>query len=232
MRNERFLRDLQPVVALWLTASLFMAVGLGGPANEEAQDPQIRGERTRAAVGLLKELVDQLEALLETWPNAVWLFFPKSGYAGRTRMVHEFYTHIYPVWFPEASRYIASRVRRIAGHRWCGVSRRIRKETHRTFRIWDQFKAGRKPIDIARREFPSRAPRRKWNRELMLIHRSLARACQLIYGKPLPTKRRQRRLLAFSLDDHLVRCSQCRSATTFEQQCQQARDYASQDQTS
>lgn len=231
LRNEGFLRELQPIITLCITLGLFKASGLHTAASEGPQDAQARWERIRAEVGLLKELVDRLEVLTEAWPNSVWLLFPETGHGGRIRLWREFYTEVYPVCFPEAPRAVPWRVRRIRGHRWCGISRRIRKETHRTFRIWDQYKAGRRPMEIARREFPSKSSRliRTWKKELMVVHRSLDRASQLIYGQPLPSNRKIRRLLDFSSDDHLATCTQCRNAPAFEQMCPQARDFANQD---
>jgi hypothetical protein len=232
LRNEGFLRELQPIIALWITFGLFKAYGLDTTTNEGPQDHQARWEKIRAEVGLLKELVDRLEVLTEAWPNAVWLLFPETGHGGRIRLCREFHTEVYPVCFPDAPRAVSWRARRIRGHRWCGISRRIRKETHRTFRMWDQFEAGRSPMKIARREFPSKSPQqtRTWKKELMAVHRSLERASQLIYEQPLPRNRKARRLLDFSSDDHLAMCAQCRNATTLDQLCAPARDFANQDQ--
>ena len=232
VRNEEFVRELQPIVSLWMMAVLFM-YGLQESAHEKSLDPQVRWGNIRASVGLVKDMVDRLEALLEKWPNAVCLFFPETGHGGRVRLCREFYTKIYPGCFPEAPREVSwCATRRIRGHRWCGISRRIRKETHRAFRLWDQFKAGRRPMEIARQEFPSTSPRRTrtWKKELMVVHRSLDRASQLIYGQPLPSNRKIRRLIDFSSDDHLATCAQCRNASAIEQWCQQARDFANQDQ--
>lgn len=231
VRNEAFVRELQPIITLLITYGLFKAYELDTTTNEGSQDPQPNLEKTRAVVGLLKELVDRLEALLEKWPNAAWILFP-AGHAGRIRLWREFYITIYPMWFPEAPRVPMWRVKEIRGHRWCGISTRIRKETHRTFRIWDQFQAGQRPMQIARREFPSKSPQqtRSWKKELMVVHRSLDRASKLIYEQPLPKNRKMRRLLDFNIDDHLATCAQCRSATTLEQLCAPARDFANQDQ--
>lgn len=232
VRHEEFVRELQPIITLWITYGLFKAFELDPTTNEGSQGPQTRWVKVRAAVGLLKELVDRLEALLEKWPNAVWFFFPETGHGGRIRLWREFYTEVYPVWFPEAPR-VPCRLRRIIrGHRRCGISKRIRKENHRTFRMWDQFKAGHKPMEIARQEFPSKSPQqtRSWKKELMVVHRSLERATQLIYEQPLPRNRKIRRLLDFNNDDHLATCAQCRNASAIEQWCQQARDFANQDQ--
>ena len=232
VRNEEFVRELQPIITLWITYGLFKAYELDTTANEGSQDPQARLEKVRAAVGVLKELVDRLETLLEKWSNAVWLFFPETGHGGRIRLFRKFYSNIYPAYFPEAPREIPWRTKRARGHRWCGISRRIRKETHRTFRMWDQFKAGCSPMEIARREFQSKSPQRirTGKKELMVVHRSLERASQLIYEQPLPRNRRIRRLLDFSSDVHQATCGQCRSATTIEQMCPLARDFANQDQ--
>jgi hypothetical protein len=175
--------------------------------------------------------VDRLEALLDDWPNAVWFFFPETGHAGRIRLWREFYTEVYPVWFPEAPRVPCSHRLIIRGHRRCGIAKRIRKETHRTIRIWDQFQAGQKPMQIAQREFPSKATQqtRTWNKELMAVHRSLDRASELIYEQPLPKRRKIRRLLGFNIDDHVVKCAQCRNATTLEKMCPKGRDFVDQD---
>ena len=231
LRNEGFLRELKPIITLWITFGLFKASGLQTTASEGPQDAQAKCERIRAEVGLLKELVDRLDVLTEAWPNSVWLFFPETGHGGRIRLWQEFYTEVYPLCVPEAPRVLPWRVRRVRGHRWCGISRRIRKETHRTFRIWDQYKLGRRSIEIARREFPSKLPQetRTWKKELMAVHRSLDRASQLIYSQPLPKNRIDRRLLGFSNDDHKVTCAQCLKATADKQMCQQARDFANQD---
>jgi len=231
VRNKEFVRELQPIITLWITYGLFKAYALDTTTNEGSQDPQARWERIRAAVGLVKEIVDRLEALVEKWPNAVWMFFPETGTAGWLRLWREFYTQIYPSWFPEAPRQVLWTIKRVRGHRWCGISQRIRKETHRTFLMWDQFKAGRSPMEIARREFPSKSPQqtRTWKKELMVVHRSLERASKLIHGQPLPRNRKIRRLLDFDSDDHLATCAQCRNASAIEQWCQQARDFANQD---
>ncbi len=232
LRNERFLRKLQPIITLWITFGLFKAYGLDTTTSEGPQDPQVRLGKVRAAVGLMKELVDRLEALLEKWPNAVWMFFPETGHRGRLHLCSEFYSQIYPACFPGAPREVSWRAtRRIHGHRWCGIARRIRKETHRTFLRWDQFKAGRSPMEIARREFPSKSPQqtRTWKKELMVVHRSLERASQLIHGQPLPRNRKMRRLLDFNSDTHLAICAQCRNAPAVEQMCPQGRDFANQD---
>jgi hypothetical protein len=235
VRNEQFLRELEPIVSLWATAGVFTASGIQETASEGAQDPQTRWRNICAAVGLLKELVDRLDALLERWPHAVWLFFPETGHGGRIRLFHQFYTKTYPTCFPDAPQEVPRRtVWRMGGHRWCGTAPRIRRETERTFHIWDQFQTGRSHMEIARREFPSKSRRRtgKWNKELMVVRRSLERATQLIYGRPLPTNRKIRRLLDFNSDDHLARCGQCRSATKLEQMCPRGRDFVNQDQKS
>ena len=231
VRNEQFLRELQPILSLWLTTSLFMDYGLEDHASEGAQDPQARRGKLRVAVGLLKEMVDQLNTLLENWPNAVWLFFPDTGHGGRIRVFQEFNATIYPLYFPDAPREVPWRIRRVRGHRWCGVARRIRTESHRAFHLWDQFKAGRSPMEIARREFPSKSPQvtRTWKKELMVVHRSLERAHQLIYEQPLPKNRKIRRLRSFNIDDHIAKCSQCRNAPAPEQMCSPARDFVNQD---
>lgn len=231
VRNERFLRDLQPIVGLWITVSLFTAEGPHQTASEGASAPQGTWEKSRVTVELLKEMVDRLEALLETWPNAVWIFFPETGHGGRIRLFRAFNSNIYPAYFPEVLQGVPWRVKPVHGHRWCGISQRTRKESHRAFRLWDQFKAGQSIMAIARRESPSKSSRliRTWKKELMVVHRSLNRACQLIYEQPLPSHRKTRRLLEFSSDTHLALCRQCRSATTLEQMCPQARDFATQD---
>ena len=231
VRHEEFVRELQPIITLWMTYGLFKAFALDRTTHEGSQDPQTWLEKVRAAVGLLKELVDRLEALLEKWPNAVWFFFPETGHGGRIRFWREFYNEIYPVCFPEAPPIPGRRKHIIRGHRRCGIAKRIRKETHRTFRMWDQFKAGRRPIEIARREFPSKSPQqtRTWKKELMVVHRSLERASQLIHEHPLPKNRKIRRLLDFNIDDHLTTCAQCRNASAIEQWCRPARDFANQD---
>lgn len=231
IRNEGFLRELQPIITLSITFGLFKACGLYTAASEGPQGAQVRWERIRAAVELLKEIVDRLEVLLEAWPNAAWILFPVTGHGGRIRLWREFYTEIYPVWFPEAPPVVMWRVRRIRGHRWCGISKRIRKETHRTFRMWDQFKAGRSHMEIVRREFPSKRLQqaRTCKKELMVVHRSLERASQLIHGQPLPKKRRMRRLLGFNIDDHVAKCTQCRNATAVEKMCPQGRNFVTQD---
>jgi hypothetical protein len=214
-----------------MTVHLFMH-GRQQGTDEGAQAPQNRWNRIRISVGLLKEMLDRMEALLDTWPNAVWLFFPETGHGGWIRLCQEFYSKIYPVYFPEVPRQVLWRTKRVGGHRWCGISQRTRKESHRSFRLWDQFKAGRSPMMIARQEFPSKSPRltRTWKKELMVVHRSLDRASQLIYEQPLSSNRKIRRLLDFSSDDHLAVCRHCRRATTVEQMCPPARDFANQDQ--
>ena len=227
VRHEDFLRELQPIVSVWLTTGLLQGSEGYQMVRDGAPTLQTRWQHICAVVGLLKELMDRLEALLEKWPNAVWLFFPEDGHGGRIRLFDEFYTHTYPACFPEAPREAPRRrVWRLRGNRWCGVAPRIRRESRRTFRIWDQFQAGRSPIQIARREFPSKgsSSSKKWNKELMVVRRSLERATQLIYGEPLPTNRKSRRLLDFHSEDHVARCGQCRSATKVEQMCTRGRD--------
>ena len=230
LRNEGFIRELQPILILCITFGLFKLYGLHTTAGEKPEDPQVRWDKIRAGVGLLKEIVDRLDILIEAWPNAAWILFPETGQAGRIRLWHEFYTKVYPVCFPEAPPVVIWRVRRIRGHRWCGISKRIRKETHRTFRMWDQFKAGRSPMEIARREFPSKSPQqtRTWKKELMVVHRSLERASQLITEQPLPKKRSMRRLLGFNIDDHVAKCPQCRNASAVDEMCPEGRDFANQ----
>ena len=234
VRHEAFVREFQPIVNLWMTYSLFKACVLDPTTHEGSQDPQSRGGKVRAAVGLLKELVDRLEALLEEWPNAVWFFFPVTGHAGRIRLWREFYTEVYPVWFPEAPRVPCSHRRLIRGHRRCGISKRIRKEIRRTFHMWDQFKAGHRPMEIARRAFPSQSSQqtRTWKKELMVVHRSLDRASQLIYEQPLPNRRKIRRLLGFNIDDHVTTCAPCRNATAVDKMCPTGRDFVDQDSKS
>lgn len=231
LRNEGFLRELQPIITLSITFGLFKAGGRNTFDSNGPQGAEARSERIRAAVVLLKEIVDRLEVLLEAWPNAAWILFPETGQAGRIRLWQEFYTEIYPVWFPMAPPVVIWQVRRIRGHRWCGMSKRIRRETHRTFRIWDQFKADYKPMEIARREFLSKSSHqpRTWKKELMAVHRSLERASELIYEQPLPKRRKMRRLLGFNIDDHVTKCAQCRNATAVERMCPKGRDFVDQD---
>ena len=231
LRNEGFLRELRPIIPLCMTYGLFKALKLHTSASEGSQDPQTKWENIRAEAGLLKEIVDRLDILLEAWPNAAWMFFPETGHGGRIRLWREFYTKIYPVCFPEAPPVLMWQIRRVRGHRWCGISKRIRKETHRTFRMWDQFTAGKKPMEIARREFPSKSSQetKTWNKELMAVHRGLERASELINEQPLPGKRKMRRLLGFNSSEHLGTCTQCRNATMVEMMCPQGRDFANQD---
>ena len=234
VRNEQFISELRLIIELLPSICFWQATRIQAKSCEQGPDGDVGGETLRKEVALLKELVDRLERLLDTWPNAVWLFFPETGHTGRIRLFHEFYSRVYPTYFPDAPRALLWRIKRVCGHRRCGIARRIRRESVRTFRMWDQFKTGRKPMEIVRREFPSRTAewKQRSKKELMAVRRSLERAGQLIYGQPLPRKRKLRRLSGFNHENHIAMCAECRNATTFEKLCQTARDYLNQDQGS
>jgi hypothetical protein len=234
VRNEHFLREFRQVVEVLPSLCAWQATRIGAVSHGELRDGEGVKEILRTEVALAKVIMDRLEALFDTWPNAVWLFFPETGATGWIHSLNEFHTKIFPFYFPEAPQRVMWRSKRVRGHRWCGVAPRIRKESVRTFRIWDQFQAGRRPMDIVRCEFASRTvdPNRKSKKELMAVHRSLERACQLIYGQSLPRNRRVRRLQGFDQGDHMTRCAQCRNATKVEQFCPAGREFSNQDERS
>lgn len=234
VRNEEFITELRQMIELMPLFCAWQATRIQAVSNEQAKDTEDVRKMLEVEVAIAKVMMDGLEALLEKWPNAVWLFFPETGHTGWIRLLNKFHKKIFPSYFPEAPQRTLWRMKRVRGHRWCGIARRIRKESRRTFRIWDQFKAGRKPIEIARREFPSRSaqPNPKSKKDLMVVRRSLERATHLVYGEPLRKNRKMRRLLAFNLDDHRATCGQCSRAKSFEQLCTLARDFANQDQKS
>lgn len=232
VRNEQFVEELKSVIELMPSLCCAQATRIQAMTDGYMQDSESLNAILRVETAIAKLLMDRLEALIDTWPNAVWLFFPETGAGGWIRLLNTFHGLIFPSCFPEAPKRRLWRSKRVRGHRWCGTAQRIRKESLRTFSIWDQFQAGRSPMDIVRCEFPLRPTDggRRSKRELMAVHRSLERASQLIYGLPLPTSRKTRRLLGFSYEGHMATCVQCRSAQSVNDFCLQARDFVNQDQ--
>lgn len=230
VRNEQFIDELksimEPLVLLW------QIVRIQATCPQEATDDETVKKVSQIEALLAKLVLDRLEPLLETWPNAVWFFFPETGSSGWIRLMHHFRGRIFPSYFPETPQPPMWRTKRLRGHRWCGIAHRIRRESDRTFRIWDLFKMGLSPMEIVRREFPSRPAEanKKSKKELMMVHRSLERASQLIYGQPLPKNRKTRRLLEFNHDNHTAMCSKCRTAASLEEMCPLAQDFVEQDQ--
>ena len=232
VRNEQFITNLREIIELVPLLCSWQAIRIQARTDGKIEDAQILNAIPRLETALAKVIMDRLEALFDTWPNAVWLFFPETGTSGWIRLLNQFHSNIVPCYFPEAPRCQLWRSKRVSWHRWCGVAPRIRKESLRTFRIWDQFKEGRSAMEIVRREFPSRTVTRsqKSKKELMTVHRSMERASQLIYGQPLSRNRKIRRLPGFNHVDHMEMCIRCRNASTSEQLCPTARDYLNQDQ--
>jgi hypothetical protein len=232
VRNEQFVREFKSIIELLPLICSWKAIRIQVLSGEQPLASQVEWEMLRMEAALEKVVMDRLDALLENWPNAVWLFFPGAGHTGWIRLFNEFHSKIFPSYFPEAPQRILWRTKRVRGHRSCGIARRIRMESMRTFRIWDQFKAGGHPMDIVRREFPSRSvdANQKSKKELMAVHRSLERAYQLIYEQPMPTNRRMRRLLGYNYADHIATCVECRIAENVNEFCQQTQDFVNQDQ--
>jgi hypothetical protein len=231
VRNEHFLRELRQIIELVPSLCAWQAIRIQTMSDEQMRDGETSNQILRTEAALAKVLMDRLEALLEEWPNAVWLFFPETGAGSWIRLLNEFHSKVFPSYFPEAPQRVMWRSKRVSGHRWCGVARRIRKESLRTFRIWDQFKEGQSPMEIVRREFPVRSKEngRKSKKELMAVGRSLQRASQLIYRQPLPQNRKVRRLQGFNEKNHMATCCQCRNARSDKEFCQQAQDFVNQD---
>jgi hypothetical protein len=229
VRNERFIDELKSIMELLPMLCLGQAMRIQATSAKRATDDETVKKISQIEALLAKLVGDRLEALLDNWPNAVWFFFPETGPTGWIRLMHQFRSRIFPSHFPDAPQPPMWRTKRVRVHRWCGNPRRIRRETLRTFRIWDEFKAGRKPMDIARREFPLRKGNQKSKKELMVVHRSLERASQLIYGQPLPGNRKVRRLLGFNYEEHMATCLQCPRARSDKELCQQAQDFVNQD---
>ena len=150
------------------------------------------------------------------------------------RLLNEFHHKIYPRYFPEVPQRLLWRTKRVRGHRWCGIARRIRKESVRTFRMWDEFKAGQRPMEIVRRQFPLRSAQlgRRSKKELMAVHRSLERASQLFMNILCQKIEKSVVFLGFSVADHTTTCSQCSIAKSVEELCPQGLDFVNQDQRS
>lgn len=231
VRNKHFIGDLKTVIELVPLHCLGQATRIHAASDEATADDELKRTLLQTEVLLAKTVLERLEALLETWPNAVWLFFPDTGPSGWIRLLNEFHSKIVPLHFPGAPPRVMWRSKRVRGNRWCGLAPRIRRESQRTFQIWDQFMSGRKPIEIARREFPSRHGQQS-KKALMAVHRSLERASQLIYGQSLPKNRKIRRLQGFDQGEHMATCVQCQSATKVAQLCPVARDFSNQDERS
>ncbi len=206
LRNEHFLRELRQIIELLPSLCAWQAIRIHAMSDGQVMDGENSSQILRTEAAVAKVLMDRLEALLEAWPNAVWLFFPETGHTDWICLLNEFYSKVFPPYFPEAPQRVMWRSKRVRGHRWCGIARRIRKECQRTFMIWDQFKGGDKPMDIVRRVFPLRSTKhgRKSKKELMTVGRSLERASRLIYGQSLPRNERIRRMVGFNQDDHIT----------------------------
>jgi hypothetical protein len=232
VRNEQFIEELKSIMEVLPLLCLGQTMRIQATSAEQATDDESVKRISQIEALLAKVVVDRLEILIDNWPNAVWFFFPETGPTGWIRLMHQFRCRIFPSHFPEAPQPPMWRTKRVRGHRWCGIARRIRRESDRTFSIWDQFKMGLSPMEIVRREFPSRCvnPSQKSKKELMAVHRSLERANQLIYGQPLPSNRKLRRLHGFDQKNHIAMCVQCHSATTVEDFCPVVRDFLNQDQ--
>jgi hypothetical protein len=234
VRNEHFIDELKAVMELLFLLCLGQITRIQATSAGQATEDETVKKISQIEALLAKLVLDRLEALLETWPNAVWFFFPETGPTGWIRLIHQFCGRIFPSYFPEAPQPPMWRTKELRGHRWCGIARRTRRGSNRTFQIWDQFKMGLSPMEIVRREFASRPAEaeQKSKKELMMVHRSLERASQLIYGQPLPRNRKIRRLLGFKYEDHMATCVRCKSSTSFEQMCAAVRDFVNQEQVS
>jgi hypothetical protein len=233
VRNDEFITELRQIIELVPSLCAWQATRIQAMSDEQSKGAEDVTKMLEVEVAFAKVMLDRLEALVEKWPNAVWVLFPETGATGWIRLLNEFHRKVLP-YFPGTPQRVMWRSKRVRGHRWCGIAQRIREQSVRTFRIWDQFQAGRKPMEIVRREFPLRSADLSGisKKELMAVHRSLERASQLIYGQPLPKKRRARRLLGFNLVDHMATCGRCSSAKCVENFCPQALDFVNQDQTS
>ena len=76
VRNEQFIDELksimEPLVLLW------QIVRIQATCPQEATDDETVKKVSQIEALLAKLVLDRLEPLLETWPNAVWFFFPEN----------------------------------------------------------------------------------------------------------------------------------------------------------
>lgn len=216
VRNEDFLRDLSPIWGLYVVAVPVIALGMWLQTNTKGEVDQEQARRVvRLVDGLSKEMTGAFFDLLKKWPNAVWIFFPDSGPKGMIKLWRCMYGREFPS-------------QRIKGNTAVGTAKRLRyKETVRAFEFWDRYREGEKPITIAS-TLQSKRPKSN----LMTVLRAIRRAHRLIYGAPLPTDRRKRRLTGFDPATHMQNCKQCKVAYKEEdperaltKMCQKAKDY-------
>lgn len=220
MRNEDFLRDLKPLLELYVVAVPVVALCTWMLTNTKGGlDREHEGRVVRLLDGLCMEMVQAFFDLLKKWPKSVWLFFPDSGAKGMIQL----WRRVYGQEFPS---------QRVIGKTGVGTTKRLRpKETLRAFNLWDEFRTGKRPVELA----PARYSKRPKS-NLMTVLRALKRAHRLIYGTPLPTDRRQRRLTDFDPTTHMQRCQQCKDAwnesdaeNAYAKMCQRAKDYANEE---
>src|SRR5688572_11840078 len=119
VRNERFLSELKQIIELVPSLCAWQAIRIKTIADEQMRDGESLNQILRTEAALAKVLTDRLEALLEEWPNAVWLFFPETGHTGWIRLLNEFHSKVFPSYFPEAPLRVMWRSKRVRGNRWC-----------------------------------------------------------------------------------------------------------------
>jgi hypothetical protein len=231
LANDEFCREFEAVCKPVIAAGCFSCSGGILIGLDVAEVKQAGEESLREGVRRTEESIKLLHDLIKKWPHTAWLFFPEDGYAGFIRLIRQFYSRVYFSLFPEDRDKVQFKLSyRVTGNRWCGTPERLRlSETTRALNMWKEFKDGRSPIEIARREMTrERGPRKSLHTVLVQVSRSLQRAHILIYGGPLSINRRERRLGDFDMAMHMEKCRRCNTGKL----CQAAEDFANLDYVS
>src|SRR6476620_11266933 len=116
VRNEQFIDELKSIMELLPLLCLGQAMRIQATSAEQATDDETVKKISQIEALLAKLVLDRLEGLLETWPNAVWLFFPETGSSGWIRLMHQFRGRIFPSHFPEAPQPPMWRTKRVRGN--------------------------------------------------------------------------------------------------------------------
>src|SRR5262245_59725918 len=115
VRNEAFVGALKSIIELVPVMCCLRITRIPPASGEQGEDSEFIHRLLQLEVSLGKLMMDRLGALIDTWPNAVWFFFPETGWGGWIRLFNEFHGKISPFYFPEAPQTPLWRTKQIRG---------------------------------------------------------------------------------------------------------------------